>query len=231
MREFASVTLTTFAANRTSGPTSCATSRWTVQKPKKLAAGPKAAEETGGDRRATGGCVTTASIACARPGHAGHAARRSRARSLSGTSSGASWRRGACCGRRSRAKTHADRRDSRGVPMGRRKRGTLVQEVRCKTEHEFLDAISPRSKHFDEGEPYRVLFRGHADARYRLLPSAYRAKWEKPPTNEEQVRYELEAIQNFFLAGRSMWPAAARRLPGSSPRPFLRRRQLSLPFP
>jgi len=87
--------------------------------------------------------------------------------------------------------------------MGSRKRGTRIREVRCTTEHEFLDAISPRSRYFDEGEPYRVLFRGHADARFQLLPSAHRAKWDRPPSNEDQVRYELEAIQNFFwLADR-----------------------------
>lgn len=88
-----------------------------------------------------------------------------------------------------------------------RKRRTLVQEVRCATENEFLDAISPRSTYFDEGEPYRVLFRGHADARFELLPSAHRAKWRKAPTNEEEVRYELEMIQNFFwLADRCGLP-------------------------
>jgi len=87
--------------------------------------------------------------------------------------------------------------------MGRQKSGTRIREVRCKTEHQFLDAISPRSKYFEEGEPYRVLFRGHADARFQLLPSAHRAKWEEPPTNDAQVGYELEAIQNFFwLADR-----------------------------
>jgi hypothetical protein len=84
-----------------------------------------------------------------------------------------------------------------------RKRKDSIREVRCKTEHEFLDAISPRSRYFDEGEPYRVLFRGHADARYQLVPSAHRANWQKPPTNEDQVSYELGAIQNFFwLADR-----------------------------
>lgn len=91
--------------------------------------------------------------------------------------------------------------------MGSRKPRACIREVRCTTEHEFLDAISPRSSHFDEGEPYRVLFRGHADARFQLLPSAHRAKRKSPPTNEEQVRYELEAIQNFFwLADRCGLP-------------------------
>jgi len=91
--------------------------------------------------------------------------------------------------------------------MGGRKREKRIREVRCTTETEFLDAISPRSKHFDEGQPYRVLFRGHADARYRLTPTAYRANWEQPPANQDQVRYELESIQNFFwLADRCGLP-------------------------
>jgi len=87
------------------------------------------------------------------------------------------------------------------------KRTTNIRNVRCKSEHEFLDAISPRSSYFQEGEPYRVLFRGHADARFRLIPTAHRAKWEKPPTNSAQVEYELEAIQTFFwLADRCGLP-------------------------
>jgi hypothetical protein len=91
--------------------------------------------------------------------------------------------------------------------MGSQKRGTLVHEVRCTTEREFLDAISPRSRHFHEDEPYRVLFRGHADARFQLLPSAHRAKFQRPPTNDQQVTYELDAIQNFFwLADRCGLP-------------------------
>jgi FRG domain-containing protein len=91
--------------------------------------------------------------------------------------------------------------------MGSRKRGTRIREVCCMTEHKFLDAISPRSRYLDEGQPYRMLFRGHADARFRLLPSAYRAKWKRPPTNADQVGYELGAIQDFFwLADRCGLP-------------------------
>lgn len=88
--------------------------------------------------------------------------------------------------------------------MSNRKGQGPISEVRCTTEQQFLDAISPRGKHFrNEGEPYRVLFRGHADARFALLPSAHRARWKTPPTNNDQVSYELGAIQNFFwLADR-----------------------------
>jgi hypothetical protein len=87
--------------------------------------------------------------------------------------------------------------------MGRKSQGS-VREVRCTTEQQFLDAISPRGKYFrNEGEPYRVLFRGHADARFALLPSAQRTRWKTPPTNLDQVKYELGEIQNFFwLADR-----------------------------
>lgn len=76
--------------------------------------------------------------------------------------------------------------------------------MRCATEQQFLDAISPRGKHFrSEGEPYRMLFRGHADARFALLPSAQRPRWNTAPTNQDQLSYELRAIQNFFwLADR-----------------------------
>ena len=76
--------------------------------------------------------------------------------------------------------------------------------MRCATEQQFLDAISPRGKHFrSEGEPYRMLFRGHADARFALLPSAQRPRWNTAPTNQDQLSYELGAIQNFFwLADR-----------------------------
>jgi hypothetical protein len=88
-----------------------------------------------------------------------------------------------------------------------RKRRTKVRIVRCNTEHKFLDAISPRSAYFEEGEPYRVLFRGHADARFQLIPSAHRAKWKEPPTNGDQVGWELGQIQNFFwLADRCGLP-------------------------
>lgn len=88
--------------------------------------------------------------------------------------------------------------------MNLKKSESPVREVPCKTEHEFLDVLSPRGAHFRrEGEPYRVLFRGHADARFALLPSAFRARWKREPINDDQVSYELEAIQNFFwLADR-----------------------------
>ena len=76
--------------------------------------------------------------------------------------------------------------------------------MRCATEQQFLHAISPRGKHFRSvGEPYRMLFRGHADARFALLPSAQRPRWNTAPTNQDQLSYELGAIQNFFwLADR-----------------------------
>jgi len=91
-----------------------------------------------------------------------------------------------------------------GTTTSDRKGRRLVREVRCATERQFLDAISPRGKYFrNEGEPYRVLFRGHADARFALLPAALRSRWKKEPSNTDQVSYELGAIQNFFwLADR-----------------------------
>ena len=90
---------------------------------------------------------------------------------------------------------------------GRARKDTNIQKVICTTEFEFLDAISPRSKYFSEGEPYRVLFRGHADARFGLLPSAFRPRWTEQPANRDQMDFELGAIQNFFwLADRCGLP-------------------------
>jgi hypothetical protein len=88
--------------------------------------------------------------------------------------------------------------------MSDRKVQGPVREVNCATEQQFLNAISPRGKNFrNEGEPYRVLFRGHSDARFALLPSALRFQWTTALTNNEQVSYELGAIQDFFwLADR-----------------------------
>ena len=93
---------------------------------------------------------------------------------------------------------------SGGTTMSDRKGQGPIHEVRCTTERQFLDAISPRGKHFrNEGEPYRVLFRGHADARFALLPSAQRLRWKTAPTNDDQVSYELGVVQELFrLADR-----------------------------
>ena len=64
-----------------------------------------------------------------------------------------------------------------------------------------IDALFEKAS--AESRGYSVLFRGHADARFALLPSAQRPRWNTVPTNQDQVSYELEAIQNvFWLADR-----------------------------
>jgi hypothetical protein len=50
-----------------------------------------------------------------------------------------------------------------------------VQLVECRTADEFLDSLSPRGKYFREGRsPESYVFRGHADQRYQLVPTALR---------------------------------------------------------
>jgi hypothetical protein len=77
------------------------------------------------------------------------------------------------------------------------------------TADEFLDALSPRGPYFgDDYYPDRYLFRGHADARFELLPSALRlgiliktiARWTPVAdwTNREQINAELNVLHDFF---------------------------------
>lgn len=49
-----------------------------------------------------------------------------------------------------------------------------------------------------KGNPIAYSSRGHSDARFALLPSALRFRWTTALTNNEQVSYELGAIQDFF---------------------------------
>jgi hypothetical protein len=58
---------------------------------------------------------------------------------------------------------------------------SMVTHTDCKHAEELLDALSPRSQHFrdphDPSRRYRqYIFRGHADDRFTLLPSALRLK-------------------------------------------------------
>jgi len=84
--------------------------------------------------------------------------------------------------------------------------------VSCSTAEELLGLISPRSKHWKEiEEPYSVLFRGHADERFKLVPTALRmwGKREGKPavTNYSQVRNEVKLLRNFYwLADRCGLP-------------------------
>lgn len=96
----------------------------------------------------------------------------------------------------------ADRLAQRDCPF-RQKRGytqgfmvmTFKQE-RFNTAAEFLDAVQPRSPRWGT-RPERWLFRGHGDARWHLLPSAFRKEaWEKfggfDPNVDDAIRADRE---------------------------------------
>ena len=78
----------------------------------------------------------------------------------------------------------------------------------CSSADEFLDRISPRSELFYDFGPGAFMFRGHADARYQLVPSAFRpGRWMRTRrgwrpvdtwTNDAQVDAERRTIRAFF---------------------------------
>jgi hypothetical protein len=82
--------------------------------------------------------------------------------------------------------------------------------VKCSTAEEFLDALSPRSRLFTwVTRPNEFLFRGHADSRFQLLPSALRVgnlipvdgdllRVEELWDYETQARVEAKALKQFF---------------------------------
>jgi hypothetical protein len=82
--------------------------------------------------------------------------------------------------------------------------------VPCSTADEFLNALSPRGEAFSwVSRPHEFLFRGHADSRFPLLPSALRPGTKVPVdgemievdqswNSEVQARVEAKAIQQFF---------------------------------
>ncbi len=82
----------------------------------------------------------------------------------------------------------------------------IVRTVRCETVREFLGALSPRGQLFDEYGPKWWLFRGHADDKWTLTPSALRDNSQrlsqlasgKCLTNEDQALAELVVLKRFF---------------------------------
>lgn len=82
--------------------------------------------------------------------------------------------------------------------------------VQCSSAEQLLDALSPRSRLFSWiPRPQEFVFRGHADSRYGLLPSALRLgntipldgddiAVEDDWDNEAQVRVEARALTQFF---------------------------------
>lgn len=82
--------------------------------------------------------------------------------------------------------------------------------VHCTSAEQLLDVVSPRSRLFSWiNRPHEFLFRGHADSRYSLLPSALRVgnripvdgEWidvDPAWSNEAQIRVETTALRQFF---------------------------------
>ncbi len=89
----------------------------------------------------------------------------------------------------------------------------LVRRIRCKESDEFLDMISPRGPLFRGKESAGstrdkidvVIFRGHDDTRYKLIPSALRQKGPlqrlthfSPVDTAAQIRIETDLVSRFF---------------------------------
>ena len=83
-----------------------------------------------------------------------------------------------------------------------------IRTVECSTADEFLNRISPRSEFFYDFGPGSFIFRGHSDARFQLVPSAFRLGtlirtprgWRKVESwsNQAQVNAERETVRRFF---------------------------------
>jgi FRG domain len=83
-----------------------------------------------------------------------------------------------------------------------------IRTYDCSTADEFLDSISPRSDLFYDFGPGAFMFRGHADARYPLVPAAFRkGSWMRTRrgwrrveawTNDAQMDAERRTLRTFF---------------------------------
>jgi hypothetical protein len=83
-----------------------------------------------------------------------------------------------------------------------------IATVECTTANEFLDRISSRGELFFDVGPGAFMFRGHADARFPLVPTAFRVGtrmrtprgWRHVDawSNHTQVEAERETIRAFF---------------------------------
>jgi hypothetical protein len=83
-----------------------------------------------------------------------------------------------------------------------------IQTIECSTGDAFLDRLSPRGEYFYDFGPGAFIFRGHADARYPLVPSAFRLGtpirtrrgWRPIDawSNETQVEAERQTARAFF---------------------------------
>jgi len=83
-----------------------------------------------------------------------------------------------------------------------------LRVVECSKADEFLDRISPRGEFFYDFGPGSFMFRGHSDARFQLVPSAFRLGtlirtsrgWRRVESwsNQVQVEAERETVRRFF---------------------------------
>src|SRR5712691_4268727 len=95
----------------------------------------------------------------------------------------------------------------------------LTKRVACTSAADFLDALSPRGPYFrgKEGAGSTrehidvVVFRGHSDSSYQLIPSALRSPspvarfdWSVPKTEAEQIRVEVGLLRRFFSLADSV---------------------------
>src|SRR5262245_27441732 len=94
----------------------------------------------------------------------------------------------------------------------------LVREVGLKTAKELFSALSPGGKYeeFRDKESDHIVFRGHTNAEFRLIPSALRTKtgghelhklagnWPNDDSEKDsnvlQLLRELSVLQHFFQA-------------------------------
>jgi hypothetical protein len=87
------------------------------------------------------------------------------------------------------------------MPSGMKK---PVEVKRCRTADEFLDSLHRRRGDWSANGPW--FFRGHRDARWKLLPSAHRSKswhagltlFRNDPTSDDVEFWERELILRFY---------------------------------
>ena len=83
-----------------------------------------------------------------------------------------------------------------------------IRVIDCATADEFLNRISPRGEFFYDFGPGAFMFRGHADSRFQLVPTAFRLGtsirtprgWRRVEewSNQAQVEAERETVRAFF---------------------------------